>query len=65
MTERDDDARFTYGLLFDVVKVLERHGYVQPTDPAVWADTLLAVMHLTETFEGRRPESHGQRRARG
>ncbi|GLW31233.1 hypothetical protein [Actinoplanes regularis] len=25
-----DDARFTHGLLFDVVGVLERHGYDRP-----------------------------------
>ncbi|MEU4421270.1 hypothetical protein AB0F81_11640 [Actinoplanes sp. NPDC024001] len=30
MPAPDDDARFTYGLLFDVVKVLERHGYDRP-----------------------------------
>ena len=26
-----DDPRFTYGLLADAVKVLERHGYPRPT----------------------------------
>ena len=25
-----DDSRFTYGLLSDAVKVLERHGYPRP-----------------------------------
>ncbi|WP_143232483.1 hypothetical protein [Actinoplanes regularis] len=30
MPAPEDDARFTYGLLADVVKVLERHGYPRP-----------------------------------
>lgn len=31
MTEPDDDKRFTFGLLSDVVKVLHEHGYPRPT----------------------------------
>jgi hypothetical protein len=31
MPAPDDDPRFTYGLLADAVKVLERHGYPRPT----------------------------------
>jgi hypothetical protein len=29
-----DDPRFTYGLLADAVRVLERHGYPRPTSGA-------------------------------
>ena len=31
MPAPDDDPRFTFGLLADVVTVLERHGYPRPT----------------------------------
>jgi hypothetical protein len=27
---RGNDSRFTFGLMFDVVSVLERHGYPRP-----------------------------------
>ncbi len=26
------DSRFTYGLVFDAVKLLEQHGYPRPTN---------------------------------
>jgi hypothetical protein len=31
MPAPEQDHRFTYGLLIDAVKVLERHGYARPT----------------------------------
>jgi hypothetical protein len=30
MVRRCNDRRFTFGLMFDVVNVLERHGYPRP-----------------------------------
>jgi hypothetical protein len=31
MAAPEQDSRFTYGLLFDAVKLLEKHGYPRPT----------------------------------
>jgi hypothetical protein len=30
MVRRGSDDRFTFGLMFDVVSILERHGYPRP-----------------------------------
>lgn len=32
----DDDARFGFGLVFDVAVVLEQHGYPRPQAGADW-----------------------------
>lgn len=50
-----DDPRFNMGLLLDVFEVLEKHGYVRPTDnPGALADSLIDVRTLVQSFEGRR-----------
>jgi hypothetical protein len=38
----DNDPRFTYGMLFDIAKVLQRNGFSQPVGTD-WAD-LMAVL---------------------
>jgi hypothetical protein len=49
----DHDARFTHGLMHDVVKVLEAHGYKMPAGaPAAHARSLLALGDLVRVFEG-------------
>jgi hypothetical protein len=32
MVRKSNDSRFTFGLMFEVVSVLERHGYPRPAD---------------------------------
>jgi hypothetical protein len=41
-TPAGDDPRFTYGLLFDVAKVLQRNGFPQPAG-ADWAHLMTAL----------------------
>lgn len=50
-----DDRRFTNGLIYDVVKVLEAHGYATPDDDGHRAlgHTVAELWRLCETFEGR------------
>lgn len=54
---REDDPRFTAGLIFDVHEVLKAHGYRLPEGErerarAIGA-TLPALLTLVEAFEGR------------
>ncbi|GIH63993.1 hypothetical protein [Microbispora siamensis] len=52
-----DDGRFNIGLIYDVTKVLEQHGYRLPEGEGrtsalgAFAGVLL---HLVDTYEGRR-----------
>jgi hypothetical protein len=39
----DDDARFTYGLLFDIANALQRNGFPRPAGTD-WAH-LMATLH--------------------
>lgn len=51
------DGRFTHGLLFDVFRVLEQHGYAQPFDEREHnrstSGALVALGALVREFEGR------------
>jgi len=51
------DDRFTLGLLVDVQKVLEAHGYRLPTDEQAryiaLGRSMTALGKLVEAFEGR------------
>jgi hypothetical protein len=50
--EPDDDMRFTYGLLSDVVSVLEKHGYRRPTSgPDLVALQLSMVSHPNDNHD--------------
>jgi len=49
----ENDPRFTMGLLLDVMKVLEQHSYKQHPDVRSNANTLVALLHLVEVFEGK------------
>ncbi|MEN3538818.1 hypothetical protein AAH991_27160 [Microbispora sp. ZYX-F-249] len=51
------DSRFTIGLIYDVTKVLEQHGYRLPDgDSRTRALGAFSgvLLHLVETYEGRR-----------
>lgn len=54
MSTRQDDPRFTSGLLLDAIALLERHGYRRAANPASLSDTMLQLLWLTEAFEGKR-----------
>lgn len=49
---KDDDSRFTAGLLFDVFEVLEKHGYRKKLNNAGHARALLLLLELVMLFEG-------------
>ncbi|MBN6051324.1 hypothetical protein JYK22_05210, partial [Nonomuraea sp. RK-328] len=53
--------RVTYGLLFDVQAVLERHGFKLPEDQRerhiALGASLSALARLAEAFEGREASS--------
>ncbi|GAA5045527.1 hypothetical protein HNP84_002607 [Thermocatellispora tengchongensis] len=55
----DDDARFTWGLVYDVWKVLEAHGYRLPAEDTpryrALGEMLSRLLELTRAFEGGRP----------
>jgi hypothetical protein len=50
------DHRLTLGLLADVIKLLEEHGFELPTEESArnraHADRLLGVYRLARAFEG-------------
>jgi hypothetical protein len=49
----DADPRFTAGLLFDVLAVLDRHGYCLSSDEeGAYAGALVALLRLTRAYEG-------------
>lgn len=50
---QDDDPRFTMGLYFDVITVLEKHGFVRAPQPAAHARALVELLHMVREFEGR------------
>ena len=52
--EQDDDPRFTAGLLYDVTKVLEEHGY--KAHPDCSAKALVALLGFVRAFEGKEQE---------
>lgn len=57
------DTRFTYGLIYDVVKVLTTYGYVmdEDLDSAAMAKTVLALAEVVKVFEGRdEREAHAE-----
>lgn len=52
------DRRFTHGLIFDIVEVLERHGYALPAGDAsnsAMGGAALAIGDLVRAYEGRAP----------
>jgi hypothetical protein len=51
MSAPDDDARFTFGLLYDTAKTLEAHGYPMPT-----GDDLVELQQALLRFLYARPE---------
>lgn len=58
ITKNDLDHRFTHGLLFDVFRVLEQHGYALPTEDdrarnRAHSGSLVALGALVREFEGR------------
>ncbi|SET43998.1 hypothetical protein [Nonomuraea wenchangensis] len=52
-----DDDRFTFGLVSEVIDLLERHGYQRPTEEharnLATGRTLGALLDLVRVFEGR------------
>ncbi|OPG09300.1 hypothetical protein B1L11_26190 [Microbispora sp. GKU 823] len=51
------DSRFTTGLIYDVTKVLEKHGYRLPDgeeQTGALGRSVGLLLHLVETYEGRR-----------
>lgn len=54
------DARFTFGLLYDVTRVLEEHGYQPPADKTqrgqATGKTMSALLELVRAYEGREGE---------
>jgi len=51
--QTENDPRFTAGLLIHVMEVLQQHGYKQHSDVRSNANTLVALLHLVEAFEGK------------
>lgn len=54
----NDDPRFTAGLIYDVIEVLEKHGYQRPHEQTrefqrATGATMGALLELVETFEGK------------
>lgn len=49
----NNDPRFTAGLLYDVFKLLEQHGYKQGPEAADTSRALVALLQLTRAYEGR------------
>lgn len=47
-----EDARLTYGLLFEVYALLEEHGFRGRPRAGMHADALAALRRLTEAYEG-------------
>jgi hypothetical protein len=45
LAESESDPRFTAGLIFDVIDVLERHGYPRPVE-ADYAEMLSGLFRL-------------------
>jgi hypothetical protein len=48
VARRDDDARFTFGLLHDVITVLAAHGYPPvrtPADLVRWQQALFTTIY--------------------
>lgn len=56
MSYLENDGRFTFGLIADIIDVLEQHGFSRPTEDrdSVLGRSLVVLFELTETFEGRR-----------
>jgi hypothetical protein len=51
------DSRFTTGLIYDITKVLEKHGYRLPDgedQTGALGRSVGVLLHLVETYEGRR-----------
>jgi Cft2 family RNA processing exonuclease len=46
------ENRFNLGLLSDVFKVLDAHGYSRGKDSKIYADSMTALLALTEAYEG-------------
>jgi len=55
-TDTPADLRFSISLYAEVVSVMERHGYVQPTEQSAknrsTGATVEALLNLTRVFEG-------------
>ena len=51
-----DDARFTYGLLFDVAAVLERHGFPRPVAGGDLVALHLSLFTFLYDFDARRAD---------
>jgi len=49
----ENDSRFTAGLLYDVLSVLDKRGYKRGKDSRVYAHALVELLHLTRAYEGR------------
>lgn len=49
----DNDKKFTFGLIFDVVAVLERHGYPSPSamDYVDLQQALFSVLHRVDELD--------------
>ncbi|MEV7971477.1 hypothetical protein AB0O34_36630 [Sphaerisporangium sp. NPDC088356] len=56
MSAQIGDNRFTNGLIYDVIKVLEQHGYKLPSDDlqtSALGRSVGVLLELVETYEGR------------
>jgi hypothetical protein len=58
-----DDPRFTMGLIYDVFRVLEAHGYRRPDRESslATADAVVALLRLVRAFEGTTGPEGGER----
>ena len=59
-TRANAEDRFTHGLVFDVLKVLEDHGYGQLNGP----QTVDLMLHLLHFLHGESDRCHGRTRPR-
>lgn len=53
-----NDDRFTFGLVFDIFGVLERHGYHQ-SDNRHTGQALVAIYHLAYAYDGTQEPQYG------
>lgn len=52
-SDSNNEPRFTMGLYFEVITVLEKHGFVRAADPAAHAGAMVELLHMVREFEGK------------
>lgn len=54
-----NDPRFNAGFVFEVLNVLDKHGFRRAEEPQHLARSLVRLLHLVEAYEGKEsPDGH-------